>query len=49
MGKSQITFYLLYYGYLSGKKIWLPKWITLRQSEVIDKKVEDWKTNIKWE
>lgn len=48
-GNRRLPFIFLYYGYLDGKKVWLPKWITLRQSEAIDKKVEDWKRNIKFD
>lgn len=35
--------------YLSGKKIKLPKWITPKQWDEVNKKVEDWQKNIKWE
>ena len=48
-GNRRLPFIFLYYGYLDGKKVYLPKWITLRQSEVVDKWVEDCMKNIKWE
>ena len=48
-GNRRLPFIFMYSGYLDGKKIWLPKWITLRQSEKIDKWVQDCIKNIKWE
>jgi len=48
-GNRRLPFIFLYSGYLDGKKVTLPKWITLRQQESIDEWVERIMNNIKWE
>lgn len=45
----RLSFIFIETTYFDGHKIKLRKWITQRQMEKIDKKVEKWMTNITWE
>jgi len=48
-GRRWLPFIFMYSGYLDGKKVTLPKWITQREKEVMDEWVENMLKNLKFD